>query len=469
MPSAAHLRQAGRAGLARLLEERSSSGRQNATSTTPARGAHALEVKLAEVRLSSRKLQRIKEEAVERYVRWDRVAERVHTATAGHVREDHFLIALLMDGVQKHHGKQHQIAVLSNEEADRLFRATLESVLDRVGPKHRLLSLDSLAAFRPDMRATLEVLFKQFDRTPQLRDIGHAYRSRLLIDPQIIDGLERQGIDVANPLLAFIFDASPTDLGGYAHKLAKAWVQVMESSGRRVNIDLIDGVNATSSGQAIADRVVRFGTHSSEAGRLRMAQFMTALHEENFETTMFKNGCAYRQQSGYAMRYEIKGDLGIGKEMLPRIYRTVEEVLAAEIGHDDHFFGGNVFIQFRREMRHSDAPSSQARQEERIKAIRARLSATLAKVDDLGSKTPQQAVLAIAQCYLDCEFLHPLQNGNYRLFGLLLVNLLLARRGLPLAVIEDPNTSDGASYEEVAQMIVAGQARMAQWCAGRDH
>lgn len=74
-----------------------------------------------------------------------------------------------------------------------------------------------------------------------------------------------------------------------------------------------------------------------------------------------------------------------------------------------------------------------------------------------------QALQTIAKTSLDCEFLHPKANGNHRLFGLLMTNLLLAKAGLPLAVIDDPNLSDGASYEQVADMIQEAMVTAKGW------
>jgi hypothetical protein len=74
----------------------------------------------------------------------------------------------------------------------------------------------------------------------------------------------------------------------------------------------------------------------------------------------------------------------------------------------------------------------------------------------------QRQAQAIELCQ-NLEQLHPFPDANARTFSILLLNHLLARDKLPLAMFEDPNRLDGWSKAELSQVLEQGQARVAQW------
>lgn len=225
----------------------------------------------------------------------------------------------------------------------------------------------------------------------------------------------------------------------------------------------IDEINQIVSRVPMKPSRMTFGTQSSLQGRRRIARFMTSMQEKNVMTTMYKKGAAYRQHEGYAMRYMIKDELELGEETLTKEFKTVEDILVAEIAEGLEHPDANLFVYFRRHLHTKEPPDATESKEARVEEFRKILLGFLAGTDDIAVKPAREAVETIAQCYLDCEFLHPLSNGNYRLFGLLMVNVLLAKAGLPPTVIDNPNLSDGSSRDEVADMILAGQETLKQW------
>lgn len=69
-----------------------------------------------------------------------------------------------------------------------------------------------------------------------------------------------------------------------------------------------------------------------------------------------------------------------------------------------------------------------------------------------------QKVLAAIDLCQKLERFHVFKDGNCRLFGVLLLNYLLAKEGEPLTAIDNPNKLDGFSRLEMLQLVKDGQA-----------
>lgn len=456
------------------------------------------------VALDSATRDRIVLDAVGRYITWFYLSLDRNGA-AGSLGDDHFLLAFLMEGVMKHHSKGDPAKVLSQADASALFGHAQSLLKERSGTDQLAEKMRSPATFKPRMADTMSLLFNGFTKTPHLRDIQPGFRANLLVDPSILKQLELEELDVTNPFLAFIFDGSKSDASAYAHSLAETWVELMASTGeetgpvnaarmekinRKLTRGAVDagaamsgiasaqqGESTTPTGTANPDTgntqkygpamdagTMTFGTQSSHEGRLRIARFVTDLYKKDFVSTLYKGDQAYRQHDGYAMRYERKERVKLGAEQLARKFATVEDILLHEATEDPSLMQKDIFINFCRAYESPDPARKSDDREQRIGELRAVLDGMLAATDDIARQKPRQAIETIAQCYLDCEFLHPMPNGNFRLFGLLMVNFLLARAGLSMSVIGNPNLSDGSSREEVVQMILDGQAKMRTWC-----
>ncbi|MBF7143943.1 MULTISPECIES: Fic family protein [Pseudomonas] len=78
---------------------------------------------------------------------------------------------------------------------------------------------------------------------------------------------------------------------------------------------------------------------------------------------------------------------------------------------------------------------------------------------------PEQTLENIVQLCQELERLHPFGDGNCRTFGVLLMNHLLTRHGLPLTMMDDPNVLDGYLLSECVTKVKEGQERVKQWIA----
>jgi hypothetical protein len=82
-----------------------------------------------------------------------------------------------------------------------------------------------------------------------------------------------------------------------------------------------------------------------------------------------------------------------------------------------------------------------------------------ASADDLPTQErSDQKVLAAIDLCQKLERFHVFKDGNCRLFGVLLLNYLLAKEGEPLTAIDNPNKLDGFSRLEMLQLLREGQA-----------
>lgn len=75
--------------------------------------------------------------------------------------------------------------------------------------------------------------------------------------------------------------------------------------------------------------------------------------------------------------------------------------------------------------------------------------------------TSDEKLLAAADAYLPGETVHALGDSNFRVWGMLVLNMLLVMQGEQISLLYDPNVSDGASREEAAEMLRKGQ----EWCS----
>lgn len=372
----------------------------------------------------------------------------------------HYFLALLMDGVFKHHSKSDPEIVLSNADTEKLFKAVIGAVKKETDYKNSDLAPDpEKVRFAPCMAETLSVVYQDFDQTERLKDIPRQFRTHLFIDPVRLRLLAAEGLDTGNPFLLFVFDATARDGNAYAHGLAPKWTKTMSLIDQRFGLESLEAIDQTGEIIPATGDGVRFGAFASKSGMQRIAAFMATLQQQGVSSVLRTDDYAYVQQIGWATRIDVDTDeADLPDEREPSEFRTVADLFEAEEARGDTL-PAITAIKFSRQANHDEAGNVLAYE----KTLRPILEKILSAAENIADLPDEEAVTLIATTYLDCEFLHPKPNGNYRLFGLLMLNLLLAKAALPFSVIDDPNVSDGASVEEVAGMIRAGMETCRQW------
>lgn len=69
---------------------------------------------------------------------------------------------------------------------------------------------------------------------------------------------------------------------------------------------------------------------------------------------------------------------------------------------------------------------------------------------------PEEKIRVIVTFIRDCVQLHPFTDANCRVFCMLLLNHLLIKNGLPLAILDDPNKFGMHSIDELTQTVIKG-------------
>jgi hypothetical protein len=257
-------------------------------------------------------------------------------------------------------------------------------------------------------------------------------RWRLCLDPDKVAFVEAhvQGAR-GNPLLPFMFDSTP----GYLHGVLNGWQTSMTNLNSRLDTGLICALHrACYPSDRPYERQtfncqfpLHLGSNMTPAGAKELRAFAKALRKTLPEYAVVTSEQAY-------------------KAFIEALKRQ------PEAQPDDAFTDYALLVR-------SEVPFS---------VMREHIGLFLQQYQAQRSKTPkatqaQRQAQAIELCQ-NLEQLHPFPDANARTFSILLLNHLLARDKLPLAMLEDPNRLDGWSKAELSQVLEQGQARVAQWC-----
>ena len=429
-----------------------------------------------------------------------RVLERLRLREAGSHDGDTgastIILGLMLDELFKQHFQGD--FTLEKLPEDQLFAELFGDVVKEVKAEmpqlHDALVETDDTDFKPQVRKVLEILYESFDKLPQLAEIPAPHRWRFLIDPVQIDGLKKLGIDTQkNPLLAFVFDTE----GPYSHSLAMAAKAAFSDLGEpfdlmtlrkiahggsmvpgyfapyyRVEVgfgtlfgtegfllshgrppswrrreiipgwDLVHGFPAGGTGRA------GFGAYFSEGGIERVAACMRRLAKDYEMTCTFvyePAAKAYRVTPDGAYVAKAPGLRPLSLEDMQPVAENanVMEILGMpecgeEVRHQCFFL---------RELAAAKTLS---------KAMESVIS-RYHEICEAEGASPQDKLEAAVDVYLEGETLHAFKNGNFRLWGILILNRLLAQQGLPMTTLYNPDISDGSSRKEVVHQVIEGQ------------
>lgn len=206
-----------------------------------------------------------------------------------------------------------------------------------------------------------------------------------------------------------------------------------------------------------------FGAESTPDGLLRIGENMRKIAEHGLETMLQYEGWTLLQYENTGMLY--KGNI------LDRL--EVESVtlgkpeLQAAWGHDLLHRIKRIPLghaKFRR--REALYGRSEHRLMTAMNAFMKPVRALIDRVESskAGGERPDTDEIreVICSVYLQEEMLHAMEDGNYRLWGLLEKNRWYAMAGEGLTLVYSPNQSDGASVSEAAAMDKEGQQFMAR-------
>lgn len=357
----------------------------------------------------------------------------------------HRVMAAIMDSLFKRYCKVRPGAekTLLDEDLKSVFATVIDALIARTDDEQQREQLRKMKAcpFEPRVRDTFGVLQEHFDDVPPLRSFVPQERWRLLVDPLKIDMLGRHGIDTNNPLLAFIFDTDKS----YAHELACDWVNAMTLAQEPFSLDTVLNLIEMSATAGFSTRNPSFKAYGSTAGIARIAQFMGLLEKEfKVHTAITFSDMRFEQLSG-AIRRVRCNDF---QPWVP-LAGTPREPMQALLAQRDGNGSEREKFEFQRRKVSEDD----------LKKVYRHI-VTQFNQRALDCTSSDDKLLAVADTYLQGETLHALSDKNFRIWGLLIPNMLLTMLGEPMSVLYDPNASDGSSTEEVAQMLRRGQ----EWC-----
>jgi hypothetical protein len=345
------------------------------------------------------------------------------------LRTEHIVMAVLLDALYKHHfastlGRDSLDSMPSDEDLQKILHA----------------ATGKCEGFKPSARETMQILYNDFDQLPHLKDIPPSHRWRLIVDRQKIDMLSKHGIDTSNPLLCFIFDTDAS----YAHGLAqglKFMGQCLDED-RDLDVGLILDLAKACGGHDFSARTVKFGAHFSCDGRKALADWMQKM----------------------AARYHINSIAVAGTDFVGCF---TNQVRAGPFDPDearqsfDDAAPSDLPVADLVETMAAKAPLSSIHflrnHATRDTLLRALGDIVSAFKESAATAEGDAMIEAAATAYFEGEHLHPLKDGNFRVFGLVLLNFLLCKNGEGMTLIYDPNTSDGRSPRELVDVVKEGQ------------
>lgn len=277
-----------------------------------------------------------------------------------------------------------------------------------------------------------------FEEQTPFREIAPEHRWRMCIDPKRLLFVEHYINHAStNPLLPFIFDSEPS----YLHGMLKAWSVSMKHLSHPLDSQLlsilhsacepISGTTDDGFHEKSVAFMVKMGENMSVAGKAELLDFA-------------------RELRNYLPGYGVVANLATHPQFirfLGQSPRDGHEALWRAAEPDQ----AGVVIR--------PPISSPA-----LKMVIARL---LQRYEKNIHDTPDDKLHHIVRLCQQLERLHPFGDGNCRTFGILLINNLLTRNGLPLTMMEDPNFLDAYSLAECVAKVREGQAHVRQWARSR--
>lgn len=262
--------------------------------------------------------------------------------------------------------------------------------------------------------------------------IAPEHRWRMCLDPLLVDLMEKHvGGARDNPLLPFALDSE----SGYLHGVLNGWNTSMKGVNERLDAKFIAKLHQACCPRDAPDKKellmngfdLHLGENMTQAGLQELREFGAEMQKSmpGFAVTSSREKFA-----------EFNERLAAAK--------PGEQVLADE-PQGDRAVSAHPEVPFSTLLKHMDRFVTQYHHDIRH------------------SKNDEQRLAHIVDLCQKLERLHPFPDGNCRTFGILLLNNLLVRNGLPLTMLNDPNILDGWSRQEVIDEVKSGWARVAQY------
>jgi prophage maintenance system killer protein len=311
-------------------------------------------------------------------------------------------------------------------------RVPIDSI---AGQKIKNFDIDKINFRLADIRQLQQQGFEE--QTP-FKEIAPEQHWRMCIDPKIFLFIERHINHASgNPLLPFIFDSEQA----YLHGMLKAWSVSMKNLNHPLDSKLLSILHSACEPLSGTDDEgfheksvvfkVKMGENMSVAGKAELLDFA-------------------RELRNYLPGYGVVANL----KTHPHFIR-----LPGQPPRDDY------------EALWRAAEPDQAGVVVRPPIPGPALKAIIARLFQQYEKnmhdTPDEKLHHIVRLCQQLERLHPFGDGNCRTFGILLINNLLTRNGLPLTMMEDPNLLDAYSLAECVAKVREGQAQVQQWARSR--
>lgn len=259
------------------------------------------------------------------------------------------------------------------------------------------------------------------------------HRWRMCVDPSKVQhATTHLGLGRDNPLLPFLFDTEKAFLSG----VMNAWDVSMESLHKPLTADLVIELYKASFPLGLSYDIdhkvpgthfwLTLGRNMTEAGKQQLLENAVELrkHLDNYAVVGSQEDLdQFKADLLDTDLDEAVPKVAVDKKALLFRGEMSKQSLDSGIGH---FLG---------------------------------LYARRCQADPQG----KNQVRHITELCQNLEQFHPFPDGNCRSFGIILLNHLLARHGLPLSMLEDPNWFDGWSLDELVAKVKEGQQRVAEW------
>ncbi|MBF7145038.1 MULTISPECIES: hypothetical protein [Pseudomonas] len=318
-----------------------------------------------------------------------------------------------------------------------LSRAKQSALLAKVAPPHSASAkfIEQVDPEKVDfgLAAIRELHLHGIGEGTPFADIAPEHRWRMCIDPQRVAFVEQHLSQTLNhPMIPFLFDSEPA----YLHGMLNGWSISMQHLDHPVDSHLVDllyrACNPTApdakSGffEPGGGFPVKMGANLSPDGRRELLAFAQRVRKVAPHYGVVKDTQVFRNT--WPQLATSPDPEALWKTMEPETNGTV---VRSPIPQRTLTLLVDEFIQaYHTHMR--DAP--------------------------------EQSVRHMVELCQSLERLHPYADRNCRTFGLLLLNNLLVRHGLPMTMLDDPNVLDGFSLDECVAKVEEGQARVQQWC-----
>ncbi|WP_163013033.1 hypothetical protein [Burkholderia stabilis] len=293
--------------------------------------------------------------------------------------------------------------------------------------------------FSPRARETIGLLLNSHE----LANVKPEHRGRLIPDRIDLDCL---GLDAANPLLCFVYDY---DTRNYAHSTAKGLVHTAKciDTGKIFDADLILDISEKMELSLATKDVHCTGSYDAKALRY-LGKWMDDMSSFGISSSLSLPG-HYINRTPEETYVSEEGGLSV-QSVLDAADRAHPVKMTAE-----EYINSKVLTRIDRKERHEATFSRWDASEEQLMAcmdgIADRYYDSMPNISSSADKRQSAWAASFQGIHL-----HPMKDGNCRLFFKNVLDLLLAFQGEARCVIADPHKA--IAPEDADSTVLEGQA-----------